>query len=108
MAAKLTGKRPIIVTWFDAQRSLGNYRSRLVAKEIMTYRDDDLYAATPPIESSKYLSARLAVFASKRQSRRGQQPREDDRVVLHSDVHRAYCYAMGREVFIELPKGYHE
>ena len=32
-----------------------DYRSRLVAKEINTHKDDDLYAATPPIEALRVL-----------------------------------------------------
>eukprot|EP00974_Lingulodinium_polyedra_P010180 977891-Lingulodinium_polyedra.AAC.1 len=31
------------------------YRSRLVAKEIKTHRNDELFAATPPLEAKKML-----------------------------------------------------
>ena len=54
----MTGKKPIGVRWVDINKGDDqnpDYRSRLVAKEINTGHDDDLFAATPPIEALKIL-----------------------------------------------------
>lgn len=51
-----TGKPPITVRWIDINKGdvdSPNYRSRLVAREINTYKRDDLFAATPPLEALK-------------------------------------------------------
>ena len=49
--AERIGKQPIGVRWIDINKGDSknpNYRSRLVAREINTYKRDDLFAATPP------------------------------------------------------------
>ena len=49
-----TGKAPIQVRWIDVNkgdRAHPNYRSRLVAKDFNTGHNDELFAATPPIEA---------------------------------------------------------
>ena len=78
----------------------------MVATEIKKYQDDDLFAATPPIESFKYLLAKLASREHhRRQAGNGRAGREDDWVMLHVDVHRAYFYAKAkREIYVELPE----
>ena len=78
----------------------------MVAKEINKYQDDDLFAATPPIESFKYLLAKLACREHiRQQAKGGKAGREDDWIMLHIDVHRAYFYAKAkREIYVELPK----
>ena len=53
-----TGMKPVGVIWVDANKGdEGNpeYRSILVAEEINTYKDDDLFAAPPPLEAKKML-----------------------------------------------------
>ena len=53
-----TGKAPIGVRWVDVNKGDEDnpeYRSRLVAKEIKKERNDDLFAATPPLEAKKML-----------------------------------------------------
>ena len=53
-----TGKVPIIVKWIDINKGdqqNPSYRSRLVAREINTYKRDDLFAATPPLEAFKFI-----------------------------------------------------
>ena len=48
-----TGKRPIKLRWVDRNKRDEKdpmYRSRIVAKEIKTYANPDLFAATPPVE----------------------------------------------------------
>lgn len=46
------------VRWVDIKKADGTDRSRLVAKEPKTHTAPDLFAATPPIESLKYLLRR--------------------------------------------------
>ena len=49
---EVIGKGPIGTRWVDTNKGdkdKPDVRSRLVAQEINTYADDDLYAATPPI-----------------------------------------------------------
>ena len=60
----MTGKKPIAVRWVDVNKGDDenpNYRSRLVAKEINTGANNDLFAATPPIEALKIL-LRIAAY----------------------------------------------
>ena len=52
-AWKETGKSPIAVRWVDINKRDSiheNGRSKLVAKELNTGANPDLYAATPPSE----------------------------------------------------------
>ena len=61
-----TGKGPISVRWIDINKgdaTSPNYRPRLVAREINTYKRSDLFAATPPLESLKYI-IRLLKYAN--------------------------------------------
>ena len=54
-----TGRAPIIVRWIvinKGDKQQPNYRSRLVAREINTYKRDDLFAATPRWRRSNLLS----------------------------------------------------
>eukprot|EP00974_Lingulodinium_polyedra_P024395 2361558-Lingulodinium_polyedra.AAC.1 len=54
----VTGARPIGIRWVDVNKGdedRPEYRSRLVAKEIKTHRNDELFAATPPLEAKKML-----------------------------------------------------
>ena len=104
-AIERTGKPPIPIKWVDVKKSGGIHRSRLVAKEIKKYQDNDLFAATPPIESFKYLLAKLASREHSRQQGKGGKPGwENDWIMLHIDVHRAYFYARAkREIYVELP-----
>ncbi len=53
-----TGKRPIGARWVDVNKgddAKPEYRSRLVAQEINDSKREDLFAATPPLESKKIL-----------------------------------------------------
>lgn len=88
-----TGQRPIGVRWVDVDkgdRDRPNYRSRLVAKQYRGQKDDDLYAATPPIEA-----LRIVVSAATTGNK--------EKVVMVNDVSRAYMYAMCEEdIYVEL------
>lgn len=89
-----TQKAPISIRWIDVNKGdteRPNYRSRLVAREINTYKRNDLFAATPPLEALKLL---LSMAAS---GNKGE-------VVMTNDVSRAFFYAKAkREVFVQLP-----
>ena len=43
------------VTGLHLNKELANYRARLVGREIAKEKRDDLYAATPPLESQRVL-----------------------------------------------------
>ena len=50
------GKKRIQVRWIDVNRGdvkQPNYRFRLLAEEINTYKRQDLFAAIPPLEALK-------------------------------------------------------
>lgn len=89
-----THKAPISVRWIDISKGdteRPNFRSRLVAREINTYKRDDLFAATPPLEALKLL---LSMAASG----------NTGEVIMINDVSRAFFHAKAtREVFVQLP-----
>ena len=95
--AKL-GKHKIISTkWIDTNKgdtANPNYRSRLVGREIKRDKRLDLFAATPPLETIKYLVARCAQEQSRSKSWR----------IATIDVRRAYFYAPSRrQLYVEIP-----
>ena len=72
-----------------------NYRSRLVGRELNLSDRPDLFAATLPLESLRYIVSRCA------SSQRRQRPHR----ILSIDVSRAYFYAESiRPVFIQIPE----
>ena len=91
---KRTGKAPISVRWIDINKGdtdRPNYRSRLVAREINTYKRDDLFAGTPPLEALKLL---LSMSASG----------NTGELIMINDVSRAFFHAKAtRDVFVQLP-----
>ena len=88
------GKKPIAVRWVDVNKGDDenpNYRSRLVAKEINTGANDDLFAATPPIDALKIL-LRIAAY------------RRHNTNIFFADAKRAYFNAKAtRDIYIQLP-----
>ena len=89
--------RTITTKWLDVNKGdeqHPQYRARLVGREVAYEKRDDLFAATPPLES---LKAVLSICAS-RQSRR--HPHR----IMSIDVKRAYFYAPAtRPLYIEIP-----
>ena len=87
------GKMPIGVRWVDVNKgdeSQPNYRSRLVAREINTYKRDDLFAATPPLEALK------AILSMTATSNRGE-------IIMVNDISRAFFHAQAeRDVYVQL------
>ena len=92
-AVKHTGRPPIKSRWLDINKGdseLPNYRSRWVAKQIKTYEQWDLFAATPTLEAARLIISTAA-------SRKGN-------VLMSNDVRRAYFYAEARrKIYVELP-----
>ena len=75
-----THNAPISVRWVDISKGdteCFNYRSRLVAREINTYKRDDLFVVTPPLEA---LTLLLSMVTSG----------DTAEVVMVNDVSRAF------------------
>ena len=76
----------ISTKWIDTNKGdidNPNYRARLVGREIATYKRDDLFAATPPLESLRYIVSKCAQ----------NQLHADDRdkfSIMSNDIKRAY------------------
>lgn len=91
------GCKPITTKWLDANKGdekVPNYRSRLVGREIKKDARLDLFAATPPLETIKFLMSYCA---------KGQRRNDPLRMAV-IDIKRAYFYAPAkRPVFIEIP-----
>ncbi len=89
-----TGKAPIGSKWVDVNKGDAAkplIRSRFVVKEIATYKTDEFFAATPPLESFRLL---LSLAAS--------GPHETKIEVL--DARKAHLHAFAaRTVFTQLP-----
>ena len=91
------GEGKVLTTrWIDVNKGdLENpdYRSRLVGREIRKDNRLDLFAATPPLESLRYIISKCA-----RNQRRGFK-------ILTVDVKRAYFYASARrDIYVEIPE----
>ena len=60
---KNTGKGPLGGRWVDVNKGDSkepNVRCRYVAKEIAYYKDDDFFAAMPPLEALRMLISHVA------------------------------------------------
>ena len=92
------GCKPVSTKWLDTNKGddkVPNYRSRLVGREIKMDRRLDLFSATPPLESLKFL---ISVCS------RGQGYPEPLRLAA-IDIKRAYFYAPARRpIYIHIPK----
>jgi len=99
---EVTGKGPIGVRWIDISKGDAadeEYRSRVVAQEVNnTKAKDNIFAATPPLESKKMLFS-LAVTEGIGYGEGWQYKLE------FIDIKRAYFYAPAkRDVHIKLPE----
>ena len=85
------------VRWIDVNKGGAqnpNCQSRLVGREFNTYKDDSLYAATPPLEAFRAIVSHAAT-----RTRRGRM-----RELMVNGISRAYVHAPAkRSLFIELP-----
>ena len=95
--ARAAGCKVITTKWIDTNKGSEeepNYRSRLVGRELNLSERPDLFAATPPLESLRYVVSKCA------SSQNGPSPHR----LMAIDVSRAYFYAKSiRPVFIEIP-----
>ena len=91
----------ISTRWLDTNKGdeeNPNYRARLVGREIKRDKRDDLFAATPPLESLRMI---LSICASKQSN---WDPGKNF-VVMSNDIKRAYFYAPAtRPIFVEIPE----
>lgn len=90
----------IDVKWIDINKDDQNnprYRSRLVGREFNDYKDDSLYASTPPLEARRLVLSYAATTNL-------QAEVEDPREVMVNDISRAYVYAPAvRALSMRLP-----
>ena len=90
----------ISTKWLDVNKGdeeANNYRARLVGREIAHDKRDDLFAATPPLESLRMI---LSICASNQNSVNA----EDNFIIMSNDVKRAYFYApTTRPIYIRIP-----
>ena len=89
----------ITTRWLDTNKGDSekpNLRSRLVGRELALTKRDDIFAATPPLESLRFI---LSLCASNQHHGRG-----GDYIVMSNDVKRAYFYApASRPIYIVIP-----
>ena len=94
---KKQGGKIISTRWVDTDRGYrgnANHRSRLVAREIKKDKRQDMFSATPPLETLKLHVADCA---------KGQRQAKPLRIGTF-DVSRAYFYApVTRPLFINIP-----
>ena len=95
----------ISTKWLDVNKgdeAAPNYRARLVGREIKKDKREDLFAATPPLESLRMI---LSICASNQYN----LDPEERYMVMSNDVKRAYFYAPAtRPVYIIIPAEDHE
>ena len=94
------GMKVITTKWIDTNKGDDlnpDYRARLVGREIKKDKLLDLFAATPPLESLRYILSKCA-------SHQNSNKAEERYFVMVNDVKRAYFYAPAkRPIFIEIP-----
>jgi len=92
---RATGKGPIGGRWVDHNKGDSkclNVRSRYVAQEVAKYKDESLFAATPPLEALRLMISEAAT--------RGKVEKK----MLLIDVRKAHLHATAvREVYVQLP-----
>ena len=90
----------ITTRWLDTNKgdeTSPSYRARLVGRELKRDRRDDLFAATPPLESLRMI---MSICASNQR----EYQREKNFIVMTNDIKRAYFYAPAtRPIFIKIP-----
>ena len=90
----------ITTKWLDVNKGDAvnmNYRARLVGREIKRDKREDLFAATPPLESLRMI---VSICAG---NQHALHP-ADNFVMMTNDVRRAYFHAAAtRPIFIKIP-----
>ena len=113
-----TGRAPIGGRWVDHNKGdeqSPNVRSRWVAKDIARWKDDAMFAATPPLEAVRLL---LSDLATRRRAHAGhsgnvhehigmsagERRRTGQRKALFIDVRKAHLHAFAnRDIYVVLP-----
>ena len=92
-----TGRKPTGTRWVDVNKGdveNPDVRCRLVAQEVNTYKDDDFFAATPPLEALRLLLSHVAT----------EQKGSGGRNIMILDAKKAHLHAYAeREIYVELP-----
>ena len=95
----------ISTKWLDVNKGDSankNYRARLVGREIKRDKREDLFAATPPLESLRMI---LSICANHQSN----LAEGENFIVMTNDVKRAYFHAATtRAIYIRIPKEDHE
>jgi hypothetical protein len=95
---QVTGKGPLGGRWVDVNKgdtATPNVRCRYVAKEIAYARNDDFFAAMPPLEALRLLVSHAAT---------GRTSGVGGKKILVIDARKAHLHATTvRDVFVELP-----
>lgn len=93
-----TGKGPLAGRWVDVNKvdsAHPNVGCRYVAKETACEKNDDFFAAMPPIEALRMLISHAAT---------GRTSGRNGRKILVTDARKAHLHAMTeREIFVDLP-----
>ena len=96
-AWKVTGKAPMTVKWVDTNKGTPRVRSRLVARDFKRKGEkdqEDLFAATPPLELKRMLMSKTASGAQSGKSRK----------LLFVDVKKAHIIPIcDKDVYFEIP-----
>ena len=92
--------KPISTKWIDTNKGdehNPNYRARLVGRELNLFKQEGLFAATPPLESLRMI---LSICASNQFN----LDENDNFIVMSNDIKRAYFYApVSRPMHIVIP-----
>ena len=92
---RVTNKNPLGGKWVDVNKgdaAAPLVRCRYVAKEIAFTRNDDFFAATPPLEALRLLVSHAA------------SNRDKNLKLMVMDARKAHLHAMAeRDVFVDLP-----
>ena len=92
------GIRVVDTRWIDLNKGdedHPDHRSRLVAKDFNTGKEEGVFAATPPLEALKFLISEAATI---------EEGGRKEKIIMINDIARAFFEAkMSREVCVELP-----
>ena len=93
-----TGKRPIGGRWVDINKGGPTnplIRCRYVAQEVAHFKDDDFFAAMPPLEALRMLISEAAT---------NRKPSQLGKKLLVIDARKAHLHVTAvRELYVELP-----
>ena len=103
------GKPPITVKWIDTNKGDDdnpNYRSRLVAREVIKAWESSIFSPTPPLEALRSIIALAATDLEGRREHVRDGGAEDRTQISIIDIRRAYFNARTNDddpTYVELP-----